>query len=391
MAINAWRLPWSGPWVPHALLDLLRGCNISCRACYNTGAPRMKSWDEICEEFALLTARRRLDSIALIGGEPTLHPQLDAIVRLIKQAGLSVELFTNGVLLDQERLARLKAAGADVIFLHIDAHQQRPDVPPGDGVALRALWARLAAAVAAAGMEVGLAITAYDDGPEEIDAAVDFVLHSPCADYLLVTLQRDTQALGDLTGDLDVGIRGQSPAAVSAPAALSIPFLHARLLQRPGLAPFAYLGSNRDPQAARWLSYLVGSIVHRNGTARWVGLKASGFERLFLWLCRQGRGRYPFFTPQAPGRIRAQLLLNAFSGGRLFANLQLLAHSLGRRRSLRAKKILLQCPAELAPDGSLTHCEPCPDATVRHGKLVPVCIGDQVINPLTKDDHEQPA
>jgi hypothetical protein len=46
---------------------------------------------------------------------------------------------------------------------------------------------------------------------------------------------------------------------------------------------------------------------------------------------------------------------------------------------LGTKRLLFQCPAQVEQDGTLTHCRNCPDAVVKHGGLVPLCISDKVI------------
>lgn len=380
MRLQAWRLPWEGEWVPHGLLDILRGCNLSCRACYNAPGAQIKSLEQVREEFHVLARSRRLDSLGIVGGEPLLHPQLTDIIRMIKSDGVSVELFTNGLLLEEQRLTELKAAGLDVVFLHIDAHQGRPDLPQGAPDALAELWAAKAAAIASAGLECGLAITAYADAPEEIDQAMRFVLDSPHMDYLLVTLHRDIQRIGELTGDLRTGISARRKPSTDAILGngLNNELVFARLQTRFCLRPFAFVGSNVDADDPRWLSYLIGTTTGGKQPASWTMLRASAAERLFVGVHRRLRGRYPFYIPHSSGRFRLQLLLNALSGGTIWANLKLIVRSLRPGRVLRAKRLLFQCPAELAPDGSLIHCAHCPDATVRHGRLLPVCISDQL-------------
>jgi hypothetical protein len=338
-----------------------------------------------------LARSRRLDSLGIVGGEPLLHPQLAAIIRMIKSAGVSVELFSNGLLLDEQRLAQLKAAGLDIVFLHIDGHQNRPDLPLETG-RLPELWSAKASAVAAAGIEVGLAITAYADAPGQIDDAVQFVLSSPHVDYLLVTHHRDVQSMGKLTGDLGAGISAK-PRPNSEPTpdgGLTNAFVFERMRTRFGLLPFAYLGSNVSADDPRWLSYMIGATTGGGQPASWTLLQASAAERLFVAIHRRLRGRYPFYIPQSSGRFRLQLLLNALSGGTAWANLKLIARSLRPGRVLRAKRLLFQCPAELASDGNLIHCAHCPDATVRQGRLIPVCISDQVGSIVRVPEEQLP-
>src|SRR5512133_143919 len=140
MKLRAWRLPWEGEWVPHGLLDILRGCNLSCRACYNAPGSQLKSLEQIREEFEILAKSRRLDAMGIVGGEPLMHPQLMDIIRMIKSGGVHVEFFSNGLLLDEERAAALRQAGADAVFLHIDVHQNRPDWPQGSSKGIEELW-----------------------------------------------------------------------------------------------------------------------------------------------------------------------------------------------------------------------------------------------------------
>lgn len=376
MRDRPWQLPWRDQWVPHGLLDILRGCDITCRACYNAQKPRLKPLEQVREDFAVLRRHRRLDSVAIVGGEPTLHPQLCEIVRMVRAADIGVEIFSNGYGLDPPLLAELKAAGANLIFLHIDAQQQRGDLGGAvTAASLRALRAQKAAAVAAAGMEAGLAITAYADATEEISEAVAFTLASPHVDYLLVTLHRATHVMGRLSGDLGCGMYGSAAGEVGV--ALANEDIDRLLRERFGLLPFACLGSNRDAGDPRWLSYMVGAVL---GGDRpwWSMLRASALEPAFLAICRRVRGRYPFFLPHAPGKFRMQLVLNALCGGRLAGNMGLLARSLLPGRRLRTKRLLFQCPAQVGGDGALTHCAHCPDATVVNGKLVPVCVCDLV-------------
>ena len=123
----AWRLPWREGTVPHAVLDICRGCNITCRACYNAAPAEFRPLQDIEADLDRMLALRRLSSVTIVGGEVTLHPDLCGIVSRVKQRGLGAEVCTNGVLLDAPYAARLKAAGADIIYVHIESGQERPE------------------------------------------------------------------------------------------------------------------------------------------------------------------------------------------------------------------------------------------------------------------------
>lgn len=380
-ASHTWQLPWDGlEDPPHALLDIIRGCNIRCEACYNSEADHAKSIEEVEAEIQLLLKLRRLQSVSIVGGEVTLHPGLAEIVRRLKERGLCVEIFTNGVALDPNRLRELKDAGTDLIFLHIDSGQERPDLPsPASLPDLRRLAERKAAQVVEHGIEAGLAITAYNGRNDEVLSGISTVLESPHLHYLLVTLRRDLSNVRCIRGDLESGMKAECfepwlPTSDRLTNADMEELLRAKL----GLEPFAYVGSNVDADDRRWLSYLVATCHRDERLVSSLCMKASQCERLFLAVSRWLSGRYPMYQRQNPARFRAQLFMNAATGGRFSQNMAFLARSGGRRNRINAKKILFQCPATVTKEGVVVYCRNCPDAVVKNGALVPVCISDKV-------------
>jgi len=56
----------------------------------------------------------------LSGGEPTLHPDLDAIVERIRERGAIATIITNGYLLTADRIKRLNRAGLDYLQISVD-------------------------------------------------------------------------------------------------------------------------------------------------------------------------------------------------------------------------------------------------------------------------------
>lgn len=381
-----WRLPWDYDGdVPHALLDILRGCNLRCQACYNHTDPRIKPFDEVKAEVDELLRLRRLQSISIVGGEPLLQPELCDIVRFLRFRGLHVEIFTNGLLLDRAACVRLKEAGADLVFLHIDSGQDRPELAASAAWPdRRHLISEKAACVTAAGMEAGLAITAYPDRPWEVEDCVKLTLDLEDLGYLLVTRFREHAAIVGIEGDLAAGLKATvvgTPHASPKNMRSHLDMQH-MLNERHAIRPFAGLGSNRDPHDARWLSYLVCTI-NRHGQRRMTqGLRASACERIFSALYRQFAGRYLFFVPWNATRFWLQLLLNAASGGSVMGNIRLAWSALLPGNRLHAKRLLFQNPAEVDASGIISHCFNCPDATFHHGKLVPVCLAD-LCRPLS--------
>ena len=103
----------------------IRRCNLDCGYC--------NEYDKTSDPVPLATMLRRIDRLAelgttiitLSGGEPTLHPDLDAIIERIRERGALATVITNGLLLTPERIERLNRAGLDYLQISID--NARPD------------------------------------------------------------------------------------------------------------------------------------------------------------------------------------------------------------------------------------------------------------------------
>jgi MoaA/NifB/PqqE/SkfB family radical SAM enzyme len=103
----------------------IRRCNLSCAYC--------NEFDKHSAPVPIDEMLRRIDRLAelgttavhLSGGEPLLHPDLDEIVRRIRERGMLAGLLTNGYLLTRERIERLNHAGLDQLQISID--NVRPD------------------------------------------------------------------------------------------------------------------------------------------------------------------------------------------------------------------------------------------------------------------------
>jgi hypothetical protein len=108
-------------------------------------------------------------------------------------------------------------------------------------------------------------------------------------------------------------------------------------------------------------------------------MRASAFERAYIGLHRLVTGRYPMYRRQDEKAVAGQLILNALMGGDFSGNLGFLRRSRRNRVTLRAKRLVLQCPADVLPDGRVVHCVSCPDAVLQYGGLVPVCMCDNVV------------
>jgi MoaA/NifB/PqqE/SkfB family radical SAM enzyme len=98
----------------------MRRCNLSCAYC--------NEYDDHSKPVPLEVMCQRLDRLAELGttivtssgGEPLLHPDLDAILERIRRHGMIAGLITNGYLLTAERIQRLNRAGLEHLQISID-------------------------------------------------------------------------------------------------------------------------------------------------------------------------------------------------------------------------------------------------------------------------------
>ena len=77
----------------------LQGCNYRCPFCHNSELLPREGEELMTEEAFLTFLKKRqglLDGVCVSGGEPTLTPELPALLRDIKALGYAVKLDTNG-------------------------------------------------------------------------------------------------------------------------------------------------------------------------------------------------------------------------------------------------------------------------------------------------------
>jgi MoaA/NifB/PqqE/SkfB family radical SAM enzyme len=97
-----------------------RRCNLACTYC--------NEFDDFSKPVPTDEMFRRIDRlgamgtaiITISGGEPLLHPDLDAIIARIRKNGIIAGLITNGYLLVADRIQRLNRAGLEYLQISID-------------------------------------------------------------------------------------------------------------------------------------------------------------------------------------------------------------------------------------------------------------------------------
>jgi hypothetical protein len=352
--------------VPHIVIEPNQTCNLRCRSCYNLDRHQVKSLPRIHEEIDLARRKRNLDTVSLLGGEPTLHPRIVDVVSYVKSRGLICQILTNGIVfLDPKRagfLDDLVRAGLDRIVLHADAGQRRP------GTRLESFCESVFDQFEQRRLPFSLSITLY---PENRGTLPDFIRKYARYRYfdgILATLVKDPRNTARPSADRSAGS--------------DILEEHKAIARRLRILPAAYIPSSLDDSFISWLMYFFTLNTHTGAT---FGVSPR-FNRLFRKAYRLLAGRYAFGMTTDPSQFKVTCLLSGLaeillSPPRLLSFLRLIEDS-SAMDALRFHYIVIQSGPEWnAGYGKVQICHHCPDATIRNGKITPVCIAD-LINPI---------
>lgn len=105
-----------------AVWELTNACNANCIHCGSkSGEKRSYELTEeqalkVCDDLHALGCK----SVSLIGGEVFLSPYWEKVVSRLMEHGIRVSPLTNGLLVNQKNLDKLKAMGVDNVAFSID-------------------------------------------------------------------------------------------------------------------------------------------------------------------------------------------------------------------------------------------------------------------------------
>ncbi len=108
---------------PVVIWNLLRRCNLACKHCYtnstNRDYPGELTYEEILEVMRDLK-QMGVSVLILSGGEPLLHPRIFEISQEAVKLGFYVGLSSNGTLMDEETVARIRQVGFQYVGISVD-------------------------------------------------------------------------------------------------------------------------------------------------------------------------------------------------------------------------------------------------------------------------------
>lgn len=124
---------WSRDDNPNGWIEPTTYCNLKCPGCYRgcdqpDAKPFYLSINEAKEQIDWLIKNRNIHTLSIAGGEPLLYPNLDELITYAVGKKLRIMIYTNGVLLDENRLQTLAKLGVTQFLIHIDEYQGRDNI-----------------------------------------------------------------------------------------------------------------------------------------------------------------------------------------------------------------------------------------------------------------------
>jgi molybdenum cofactor biosynthesis enzyme MoaA len=350
-------LAWTAETGPHLVLEVAQACNITCRGCYKLKAEGVKPFEEILDDIDAALTRRRIHTVSIAGAEPTLHPRLCDVVQALRERKLRTAVISNGLALDDAYLAKLKQAGLDLVMLHVDEGQRRPefgsDPTPQEVNELREQLTRRAARH---GLDTGLSVTLDRDNLQSLPELVRLIVASEHIHFLFATNFVDIH--GMMQGDA-----AEDPRRTTNTEVMQM------LREAFGLEPFASTGGSG------WLSYFV-PVLYGEREPRLLRLQSGAADALLMKLPRLLSGRHMFYSPSRSFPVGTQVAVNQLGRGQLRGCLDWLGGVFSGRERLDAKRMVFDNGPVMGPDGHIGCFEFCPNMTVKDGELVPVCVSD---------------
>jgi hypothetical protein len=122
-----YNFPWTRSNNPGAWIEVTDICNISCPGCFRrNNFEGHRPLAEIKKEILQCLEMTNCSRISISGGEPLLYPEIIEVVKFITSQKVKCIILSNGELLTDDLIAKLKIAGLHQFFLHVDSGQKRP-------------------------------------------------------------------------------------------------------------------------------------------------------------------------------------------------------------------------------------------------------------------------
>ena len=352
-AAKLYPLPWTVDANPNGWIEPTTYCQLKCPFCYrgvdlDGHHPVHVPIEKVKGEIDDLIRLRNVGTISVAGGEPLLYPQLDELIDYVRSKGREVMILTNGLRLDEKRLAHLRDKEVARIVIHIDKHQLRKgiDTEPAAN-ALRQKYCDLFRKIG--GISLGFI---QPLGPEDLDdLELQIQFYKKNADVIdLVTFNR---------------LWPVQDGRLPPEKLLTAPQLFERVRSLYGLDYAAYLPKTQSDQ----ISWLFGQAIFLEGEL--IGSLDKEAFRFIQEDHHKRTGRYLHCTRES--HLRPKLLAYAPFNRSLRKIFLRYVGAFGRAKISTQLILIVNTPNKVA-EGVYDMCKGCPDAMMYDGHLVPSCM-----------------
>jgi radical SAM protein with 4Fe4S-binding SPASM domain len=159
-----------------AVWNFTNRCNLTCRHCYQDSEHNALDNELTLEEKLNLVdqmGRAHMPMLALSGGEPTVSPDVEPVLRRAKSYGMHLTMATNGTTMTPDRAARLAEAGLRYVEISLDS------VDPETHDRFRGrqgLWEKTVAGarnvVATEGLRLGIAMCVHQGNIDQVEEMI---------------------------------------------------------------------------------------------------------------------------------------------------------------------------------------------------------------------------
>jgi len=378
---NLYRLPWNLSDNSISWLEPTSACNLYCDGCYRENRKNShKPIAEIKHELDIFEKNRKTDGVSITGGEPLTHPNILEIVKLVNQKGWKAIINTNGALLTEELLKKLKEAGTYGFTIHVDSGQNRPQWKGKNELELNELRLRYAKMIAkVGGMSCSFNATVYPETlhyvPELTKWAqqhIDIVNVMVFIIYRMAILDKNYDFYaGDKKVEFDIAYSKKDDERRTD---INSPEVVDEIRKAyPDFMPCSFLNGTAQADSYKWL--LAGRMGNKHQIFGYTGPKFMEIVQTFKHLFTGSYLAYSKPGIQKLGWLYFPLAL--FDKGMKNIAKNYFRAFTNKPRAFFSKvhyqSVMIIQPADVMENGELNMCDGCPDMTVWNDQLVWSC------------------
>ena len=385
------RMPWTNSDNAFSWLEITRRCDLNCDYCYQTND--LSSDKEIVEverELQVILRLRKCDTVFISGGEPLIHPKLEKIVEMVSSYKVKPVLVTNGHILTEEKVRKLKLVGLFGFIIHVDKGQSRPGWIGSTEKELNQLRQHYTDIIHnEKGLICGFNTTILPESLHEVPDIAQWTvrnIHKVCTNtFIPVRVPREDDPWDLYVDGKKIDYRDTAFPKKKYKNPLKINLTAQDIYDQvqkavPGFNGNAFLGGTEISDAPKWLfGNIIGTDkkIYGNMGPKSMEIIQNGYHFL--------KGRFlSFLEPRYYARGNLLFLLGAVDREILkafFSYLRELTKNPFRIfRKVSIQSLLILQPQDVLPSGKQDLCDGCPNKTVHKDRLVSMCRKEEYIN-----------